>query len=622
MVVNKRFLIFLVLLFFSSMALVSASDSNITDIDAPNNDSFDLSASPISQEDALESNESDSLEFNKTTPEITISSKKLKSKDTLEIHLQNSSGNPIKSKTLTVKINNKVHTLKTDSKGVAKLPIDLGAKTYKLTVSFSGDGNYTAISKNFNIKVSKLNTKITESANFVVKGKSLYFYLLDSYGTHLSGKKITVKFNGKTYSKKTNSKGRVGLKISLPNKKYTITVKFKADNQFKSSYKKLRFYVTDSRSIKIGNSKLLSKGYLRVYLKINGKPVSKKVDLIIGNKKLSKRSNSEGIAVFKPEANAGHYNVKAKVGKYYSSKNLKCYEGEVKDPLSVAIPYKNGRPDIDLMPGNYVMGDGNAKYTLKSSQYREVLKRDSHCLFLNNKLTRYTFFKTKHHPNVNHIVKREKWNVIERAIYTKLVDKNRHGYWPGEITVSLKGKSYTYPEVRDVQDTGYTCGPTSASVCSQVLKNYLCEKYLAAHSGTTKRDGTSCFGMIDALGKKNFVCSFFYKSTFNQALNELKNGGAALIFHADNHYVAIIDISDDGRRVLVSNSYGTYDKIPTKWVKVSYMKKKFSPLWDDSLIVRLNYKLSDNYKNSINSYYTSFGTNWHKHNTHQTIGRS
>ena len=206
-------------------------------------------------------------------------------------------------------------------------------------------------------------------------------------------------------------------------------------------------------------------------------------------------------------------------------------------------------------------------------------------------------------------------------VQSKLIKKNKHNYWPGKITVSLKNKAYVYPEVRDPQNTGYTCGPTSASVCSQVLKNYLCEKYLAKISGTTRSDGTAPYRLMSSLNKHDFICEYFYKSSFNHALNELKNCGTALIFHADNHYVAVIDISANGKHVLVSNSYGTYDGIPTKWVKVSYMKTRFAPRWDDSLIVKLNYKLSDDYKNTINNYYTSFGTNWHKHNTHQNIGR-
>jgi hypothetical protein len=623
---RKELVIILFLLLLASIAAVSASDANDTDVSQmADNDTTAIGEvvheKNIAQNDSAgnssQSNETKPVE--KTTPTITIGSNDVKSKDTLEIYLKNSSGSPIGSKELKVSIDDKVKYIKTNSEGIATLAIDLSAGKYKLTISFEGDDSYNPISENFDIVVSKLKTKITESANFVVKGKYLYFYVVDSNGNPVSGKKVTIKFNGKTYTKKTNSRGRVAIKIKKPYKRYSIKVKFKGDGQYKASSKKLKFYVTKSMSIKIGNSKMLSNGYIRVYLKVNGKAVSKKVKLFIGGKKLTKKANSEGIAIFKPKVNGTYFTVKAKVGKYYSSKNLKCYDGNVKDPLTENVSYK-GKPDIDVMPGNYVMGDNNARYTLTKSQYREVLKRDSYCLFFNDKLTKYTFFKTKGHPKLNHIIKREKWNVIERAINSKLVKKNKYGYWPGKISVSLKGKSYTYPEVRDSQNTGYTCGPTSGSVCSQVLKNYVCEKYLSKLAGTKKRTGTTCLGIKKALEKNNFNCTYYYKASFKDALNELKKGGSALVFHANRHYVAIIDISSNGKKVLVSNSYGSYDNIPTKWVKVSYMKKKFSH-WEESLIVKLNYKLSDRTKNTVNCYYNSFGTNWHKHNTRQSIGR-
>ncbi|MBQ8018300.1 MAG: hypothetical protein IJ258_09390 [Methanobrevibacter sp.] len=612
---RTKFIIILLFLLFFNLTVISANDTNSSDIIQNTNLTDEYVCETIADDSNI-SQSNESGEAVKTTPAISIESKTVNSIDSLEIYLKNSSGTPLASKNLKITINNNVKTIQTNSNGVAKLAINLAAKSYKLTVSFEGDDDYNPTSKIFSIKVVKLKTKLVESANFVIKGKYIYFHLVDSNGNSVSGKKVTIKFNGRTYNKKTNSKGKVKLKVKSSG---SIKIKFKADKQFKSSSKKVYVHVASSRSINIGNSKLITDGYLRVYLKIAGKAVSKKVTLMIGGKKLSKKANSEGIAIFKPKVNAKSYTVKAKVGKYYSAKSIKCYEGNVKDPLKESIPTKNGKPDIDVMPGNYVMGDGNAKYTLKKSQYREVLKRDSYCLFLNGKLTKYTFFKTKSHPKLNHIIKREKWNVIERAINAKLVKKNKNGYWPGKITVSLKGKSYTYPYVRDSQNTGYTCGPTSCSMCSQVLKNYICEKYLAKLA-KTNREGTKCPNMIKALQKNNFEATYFYKSTFSQALDELKKGGCALVFHANRHYVSILDISSNGKKVLVSNSYGSYDNIPTKWVKVSFMKKKFSPQWSESLIVKLNYKLSDSTKNSINSYYASFGTNWHKHNTRQSIG--
>ncbi|WP_143753013.1 hypothetical protein [Methanobrevibacter gottschalkii] len=99
----------------------------------------------------------------------------------------------------------------------------------------------------------------------------------------------------------------------------------------------------------------------------------------------------------------------------------------------------------------------------------------------------------------------------------------------------------------------------------------------------------------------------------------LKKGGAALVFHAPRHYVSILDISSDGKKVLVSNSYGSYDNIPTKWTKISYMKTKFSK-WEESVIVRSNYKLSDSVKDSVNCFYNSMGTNWYRHSTSQKMG--
>ena len=57
------------------------------------------------------------------------------------------------------------------------------------------------------------------------------------------------------------------------------------------SYKSLKFYVTSSRSINIANTKLLTNGYIRVYLKVAGKAVSKKVTLTIGGKKITKKAH-------------------------------------------------------------------------------------------------------------------------------------------------------------------------------------------------------------------------------------------------------------------------------------------------------------------------------------------
>ena len=123
--------------------------------------------------------------------------------------------------------------------------------------------------------------------------------------------------------------------------------------------------------------------------------------------------------------------------------------------------------------------------------------------------------------------------------------------------------------------------------------------------------------------KFHFKCRIYYKSSFNYALKQLKIGGCALVFHTWGHYVSILDISKDGKKVLVGNPSGDYDhgshRIPTNWLTVKYMKKRFNDYDTSGLIVKLKYKLSKATKNNINNFYSSMGTKWARQNTNERL---
>ena len=95
-----------------------------------------------------------------------------------------------------------------------------------------------------------------------------------------------------------------------------------------------------------------------------------------------------------------------------------------------------------------------------------------------------------------------------------------------------------------------------------------------------------------------------------------------MVFHTWGHYVSIIDISKDGKKVLVSNSRGGYnsnsDKLPTKWLSTKFVKTRFAAD-TPGLIVKLNYSLSKKTKNGVNNFYSSMGTNWARQNTSERI---
>lgn len=486
----------------------------------------------------------------------------------------------------------------------------------EITNSSNSAGDVSvAVSKPEN---TKENLKITTDSNFVANGKTYYMYLKDSKGTPVANKKLSLSFDGQTYKRTTDSTGKFGIKITSTKSSIALDVLFIGDKQYNAFSKTLQVCIAKITPITIGNSKLLTNGYLRIYLHGSKKAISgKTIKITIGQKKFIRNTTSEGFVVIKPKVTPKTYNIVAEYGRYSLSKKVKCIEGNVKDPLKTSVSTVNGVPDIDVMPSNYVMGYDNARYILKKAQYQETIKRDSYCLFLYGKLSKYTFFKTKESPKIYHILKRVKWNVIERALNIKLVKKNKYSYWPKTITVALKGKSYTYSEVRDVQNTEYTCGPTSASVCSQALKKYRSEKFFQTKAHVT--NGVNVDVLKKALNNNGFKASYYY--AVNDGIKQLKKGGAALIAFLPNHYVSIIDVSKDGKKILVSNSYGKYNvggasKVPTKWVSLKYFKSKFAGV---GLVVKLNYKLSKQDKKIVKSYYNSMGTKFVRQNTNERI---
>ena len=506
------------------------------------------------------------------------------------------------------------------------------ANKYTLNVIFKGSQNYAPVNQTFNVNVLKLPTTITPVNTTVLKYQYFYTYLNDSYGNPLSGVNVSFTVNGKSYDATADENGKARFKVSLtPDEVYSLNINFAGNEYYEAISKNVMLCVPATTTLVIGNNKLLSNGYLRVYLKSTAKSAisNKKIRITIGSKSYNKTTNSEGIVIFKPKLNEGSYYITASYRGSSTAfgctdnKTVNCSVGDVKNPLKTKVPLVNGVPDIDVMPGNYVMADENFTYSLLKTQYKEVMQRDSHTLYLKNKLSKYVFFKTKTESSLNHIIVREKWNVIERAINTKIVLKNKYNYWPGSITVSLKGKSYTYSQVRDVQDTGYTCGPTSDSMCTQFLKSYVNEKQLAKMAGSNYYSGSTTKGLKKALEKYNFKCSIYYKSSFTKAINELKKGGRALVFHTWNHYVAILDISADGKKVLVGNPSGDYDtgshSIPTNWLTVSYMKKMFNNYDTSGLIVKLKYSLSTSKKTQLRNLYSSMGTGWVAQNTNERI---
>ena len=118
----------------------------------------------------------------------------------------------INEKTYKVTTVTKKYAVKTDKNGFAKLKINFKPGTYFVVAKYGDFGVVNSITvKPTLIHLTKVHSIGKKTFKFKIK-------LLNNKGKALKNKKITVKFNKKTYKAKTNKKGVALFKIKAPKK--------------------------------------------------------------------------------------------------------------------------------------------------------------------------------------------------------------------------------------------------------------------------------------------------------------------------------------------------------------------------------------------------------------------
>ena len=107
-----------------------------------------------------------------------------------------------KNQAVTIKLNKKTYSIKTDANGYVtlKIPNTVKPGTYKLTATYKGQTISKTVKVKQNLKTSKYTVKKT-SKKLTVKAT------LKNGKNALKGKKVTLKVNGKTFKATTNKKG-------------------------------------------------------------------------------------------------------------------------------------------------------------------------------------------------------------------------------------------------------------------------------------------------------------------------------------------------------------------------------------------------------------------------------
>lgn len=176
----------------------------------------------------------------------------------------NSNGKALANTYVKFRINGKTYTSKTDKNGVATLSLaSLKAGTYNI-ISYNADG----LTKNNTVKVlSTTTTKLSASSYTFLKKetKKVKVRLLNGLGDAVSGKVIKFLIHGKTYSKKTDSKGYATFK--LPNMNtglYTVKYTFKGDSVYKASSVSKKVAIVLSKKNKVVTIQNILDGASRV----------------------------------------------------------------------------------------------------------------------------------------------------------------------------------------------------------------------------------------------------------------------------------------------------------------------------------------------------------------------
>ena len=211
---------------------------------------------------------------------ITIQNPKIDLGSEINIFLKDSNGNALANKKLTLTFNNAyVYNRTTDSSGKASLKISSGSPgNYNLIVEFSGDSLYNTVKKSATVTINKLNATLTILNTTVIRYKCVYAYLKDSSNKPVANQQISITFGKNTYTRTTNSAGKMGIQMTASPGTYSATFKFAGNANYSSSSKSVSITVLPNGEGGSGN-------------KITQKIIVIDTDIIYNSKKDTKYMN-------------------------------------------------------------------------------------------------------------------------------------------------------------------------------------------------------------------------------------------------------------------------------------------------------------------------------------------
>ena len=212
------------------------------------------------------------------------------------IVLKDEAGLPILNSKVTLTIQGKTFSNKTDSSGKASFKLDLSVGTFDAVIQFIGDNNYLKSSLNKAITV-KTTVTLPTILTYALNAKYVAS-LLDGKGNALINKNVTVKVNGEIYKCSSDAKGDVNYNINLEPGSYQITITNPATGEAKTQTINVVARITDNNDLAMYYGRGLSYK-VRVYDDNGNIATGAEVKFNINGKTYSKISDSNGYASLK-----------------------------------------------------------------------------------------------------------------------------------------------------------------------------------------------------------------------------------------------------------------------------------------------------------------------------------
>ena len=224
----------------------------------------------------------------------------------------------------------------------------------------SEEGDSSETTKNLSI--------IVPSSSKVVNGKNYSVTLKNQDGRVLSGKKLIFTFNGKTYTKTTDSKGIASLSLSAKTGNYPISVTFEGDDLYEGSYSLIIVTVSKAPTsiAKYTSSAIKGKTFSVILKDQDGKALSSKVVKITFNgKTYSRTTNAKGLANITITGVIGNYYTMS--FKYTGSDYYAASSGSVRLRVKMPTYFTVSNPRV-VKGSSYIV-------TLKNSNKKALVNK-------------------------------------------------------------------------------------------------------------------------------------------------------------------------------------------------------------------------------------------------------